>query len=56
MMDLLHINAAIQTTRAGWFEMLMVRLFGVSRTEPSEVHPSGHIVLRKWRGRSYLWN
>jgi hypothetical protein len=55
-MDLLHINAALQTTRAGRLEMLMVRLFGTSRTEVSEVDPSGYVVLRKWRGRSYMWN
>lgn len=55
-MDLIHVNAALQTNRAGWLEMLLVRLFGTSRTEASEVDPSGHVVLRKWRGRTYMWN
>jgi hypothetical protein len=55
-MSLLHINAALQTARAGWIEMLFVRLFGKSRTEVSEADESGHVVLRKWRGRSYMWN
>lgn len=52
-MNLLHINASLQTARAGWIEMLFVRLFGKSRTE---VGDDGEVVLRKWRGRSYLWD
>ena len=51
-MSLLHINAAFQTTRAGWWEMLMVRLFGTLRIEmDDEGRP---VALLKWRGRSYL--
>ena len=51
-MRLRHINAALQTERAGRWEMLMVRLFGTLRIEmDDEGRP---VALLKWRGRSYL--
>ena len=53
-MSILHVNAAIQSCRAGWWEMLMVRLFGTTRIETDDF--GNTVTLRKWRGRSYLWD
>jgi len=51
-MNLLHLNAALQTTRASRWELLLVRLFGASRVETDD--DGRNVVLRKWRGRSYM--
>jgi hypothetical protein len=51
-LTLLHINATLQTLRAGPVEMLCVAAFGRRRIVAT---PKGRLELRKWRGRSYLW-
>jgi hypothetical protein len=51
-MNLLHVNAALQTVRAGRVELFLVWIFGSLRTELDG--EGKEVKLRKWRGRSYM--